>query len=489
MKIFALFFLLIFILVSAEPVWSQNTSAENNIERFVPVPPELEGFQVGALAAFVWDGSHGANEWNEIYDDYGIFIDYGGDFFGISISFGITSQNKFGTAPNDHLRQGPRALGDHWFELNEGTLYLANGPVYLYGGFNANQDIVNTPYSLFFSPNDIASLNAAIGYQDGIFGAKSLWLGLNGPTNVISATQRGANYKEYSIQIGDFRFGYQDWVVYHEEFFSPLYFLIPIPAVIIEQVYAAGLNPNYTQPDSNTMLGAFFEYNDGQLYIPVQLMIDDITFYDILKLGWSVGISYRSEIGTFGFYHAGATKHTYSSAVYDQENEQSYRAFTYFPTNRYGPNDARRTLWYFDNYFVYRHGENNLAFMLDYAHRLAIVDLRVALEYVVSGSKSPLVPWHGGRHDQQSTTLLDEELLSHTISLTLDLDVDVFEDVIILFQGTIGLALNELKLNNSNIFAPVSGTRLLHYLFIGAQYNYNTHTPQWRTTSRIPYKR
>ncbi len=473
----------IFQALSCLALLSAQEAQELDESRFVPVPPELEGFQAGVLAAFVWDHTHGV-EWNNLYDDFGVFIEYHeGDFFGLSASVGITNQNKTGTSPGAGAAfQG--GIGDHWYELNEGVIYAIIEPLYFHAGININRDIVDSPYALFFNTNDISVPNAAFGYKGDIFSVKSHWLGLNGPTSVLSPVTRGANYREYAIDLDIVRFGFQEMVVYHEEYLNPVYFLAPIPITFIELFYAGGLNPSQTDPDSNTIFGIFFEYDDEEIYSLLQLQMDDITTTSLLKIAWSAGIRYRSPVGDFGLYHAGATKHTYASAQYDQA-PLSYRAFTYFPSNRYGTDNDPRTLWYFDNYIGYRYGENNLAFMLDYRNRFEIVDLWAALEYVVSGAKSPLNPWHGEEYTQQRTALLDGDL-SHTLSLTVDLGIDVFEDVRILFQGTLGMGLNELQLNANNIFAPVEGLRLLYYLFIGAQYNYNNHDPQWRSDARIP---
>ena len=476
----SIFMILVMMIFQALPN-SVLLPAQEDESRFVPVPPELEGFQAGVLAAFVWDHTHGV-EWNNLYDDFGIFIEYHEeDIFGVSASVGITNQNKIGTSPGaGGVFQG--GIGDHWYELNEGVVYAVLEPLYFHAGININRDIVDSPYALFFNANDIPVLNAAFGYRQDVFSLKSHWLGLNGPTSVLSPVSRGANYREYAIDLDIVRFGFQELVVYHEEYLNPVYFLAPLPVTIIELFYAGALNPSHTDPDSNTIFGIFFEYDEEEIYSLLQLQLDDLTSTNLLKLAWSAGIRYRSPIGDFGFFHAGATKHTYASAQYDND-PLSYRAFTYFPSNRYS-ND-QRTLWYFDNYIGYRYGENNLAFMLDYRNRFEIVDLRAALEYVVSGAKSPLNPWHGEEYTQQRTTLLDGDL-SHTISLTVDLGIDVFEDVRVLFQGTLGVGINELQLNANNIFAPVEGQRLLYYLFIGAQYNYNDHDPQWRSDARIP---
>ena len=491
-KIIVALFVGSYLLVSAV-VWSQVnydvTRDSTEPKRYVPVPPELAGFQAGLLAAFVWDGSEGAHEWNNIYDDLGIFVEYeDGNTFGLATSVGITTQDKITASRSDDGLTTP--LG-HWYELNEGVIYFALGPLYFHGGLNVNRDIVETPYSLFFSSNDTSVLNAAFGYQGEVFGVKSQWLGLNGPTSVVSPLERGANYREYTVTIDPVRFGFQEWIVYFEEFINPIYFLVPIPVTVTEIFLGATLNPARTSPDSNTMFGIFFEYDQDPLYTLLQLQVDDLTFSDVLKVGWSTGVRYRSEIGTFGFYHAGATKHTYASAKYDDpDNQRSYRAFTYYPVNSYSSSESRRTLWYFDNYIGYKYGENNLAFMVDYTNRFAIVNLRAALEYVVSGAKSPLNPWHGEDHSQQNTALLDDGVLAHTISVALGVGVDVFEDITVLFEGAIGVAINELRLDtSSNIFAPVSAVRALHYLFIGVQYNYNAHTSQWRIDRRIPSKR
>ena len=71
-----------------------------------------------------------------------------------------------------------------------------------------------------------------------------------------------------------------------------------------------------------------------------------------------------------------------------------------------------------DNYLGYLHGENNLAFLVDFARRLGPVDFTAALEYVVSGSKSPANPWHEGTAAPDQSMLLDDPVLEHKVTGT-----------------------------------------------------------------------
>jgi len=75
------------------------------------------------------------------------------------------------------------------------------------------------------------------------------------------------------------------------------------------------------------------------------------------------------------------------------------------------------TLEYVENYIGYKYGENNIAFLVDYANTFAGVQFGANLEYVISGSKSPANPWHEDTEAGDYTVLLDDAVLEHTLSV------------------------------------------------------------------------
>ena len=89
--------------------------------------------------------------------------------------------------------------------------------------------------------------------------------------------------------------------------------------------------------------------------------------------------------------------------------------YTYYPEVEYLLEDGTpMTLEYGDNYIGYKYGENNLAFLVDYANTFSGVEFTAGLEYVISGSKSPANPWF--EYDDVEDTskealLLDDPML------------------------------------------------------------------------------
>ena len=138
------------------------------------------------------------------------------------------------------------------------------------------------------------------------------------------------------------------------------------------------------------------------------------------KWAWSVGGHWDLPFGRLGFYHAGATKYTFAAT----EDDKPY-GYTYYPAVEYSLDDDMTDLEAVldpqDNYLGYKYGENNLAFRLELSHLprpLLGADFKAALEYVLSGSKSPANPWHEyaePRTPASYTQMLDDPVLEHTI--------------------------------------------------------------------------
>lgn len=287
-----------------------------------------------------------------------------------------------------------------------------------------------------------------------------------------------------------------------DRYFDPFYTLVPIPYVWLQLFTTVAGNPVQIAPDPNTSLGVFLDYNQKQHYAYVQFLVDDLTISSqsttVLKGAWSLGYRINTEVGSFGFYHAGATKFTYQAT-----RTTSPYPYLYYPTNTYDvPGNSiaagAREIPYFDNYIGYQYGENNLAFRAEYENRFDIVGVNGGVEYVVSGDKAPLNPWHAGASidDVGGTQLLDSNRLEHTLLVDAGVAVSVFEDIDVIFEGEIGFVANELALidapasdGGEQYFIPGTGIKLLYSAFVGVQYNYNQHEPEWRKRYNRPQLR
>ena len=319
-------------------------------------------------------------------------------------------------------------LGRYFF-INAGGMVLDFGVLEVSGGRLPHRDLVDSPYSLFISSHAQPAILADITFRGGPFTYETRWVRLNTRSSA-GYPDRGANYKVFAVQVGDWRFGLQDSAVYVDRVFDEEYFFSPIPNIITQMVSKGSGKPWGEDANDNSLLGLFVERQRPESYLYAQWLVDDINLDFLIpdslrdefgnpkipqKMAWSLGGSYRFPFGRLGFYHAGATKYTFESL--DLGNQYGY---TYYPDVEYKLGDGTPlALAEEDNYIGYLHGENNLAFLADFARRLGPVDFTASLEYVVSGSKSPANPWH--QFDNvgdtgRNTLLLDDPVLEHKIT-------------------------------------------------------------------------
>ena len=470
-------------LVCAAPLYAQREGEA--AERV-----ELGDGQFGGLAGASYDKGKGEVDWHDLYYDLSIFFDYEDDFFFFAGSFGLTSQGKY---------TGPEFRSDTWLELHEGVMGVNINEFYIAGGYQAALDVVDTPYSLFASSQNIPAPYFEFSYEGDLLFASTRWVGLN-ELSALDFQDRGMNYRTFGIHFADyFTIGYQEAIIYLAQPFNPLYFFVPVPYQVTQLIYSTAGSPAQTAPGPNTLLGLYASYEDEIHYGFLQLLIDDTSPLDLFegyshKIAWSVGYRFTSDIGSFGLYHGGATKYTFQNT-----HVADLYPYIYYPTTQYETRDGTKTLWYFDNYIGYKYGENNLAIRLEYDNEFFdIWGIQAGLEYVVSGSKAPTDPWHELDAHPRQTFLLDEDILEHTITLDIGSSVTLFNGIAdILVDLTVGYVINELELiANTNepamgmsIFAPSATDRLLFQAFVGVQIFYNRFTPRWRSEHGIAQNR
>jgi len=306
----------------------------------------------------------------------------------------------------------PSYYGGYYFLMKNGGVGFNLGGLKARFGRFEHRDIVDTPYSLFISSSGLPTLISDICYEDDRFIYETRWIKLNEAFGDIP--DRGANYKVYALKLDNFRFGYQEAVVYTGRFFDAEYFFNPIPNFFVQYTLLAG-RPIPQGSNANSLMGFFADYENDELYLYGQILVDDFNmnrfmhpdwFQNPDKVAWSLGGHYKTDFGTFGFYHAGATKYTFESfGNMDLDTKYSY---VYFPVIYYESGDGNAVIPLVDNYVGYKYGENNLAFMLSYAKTFGGTDFNAFLEFVISGSKSPANPWHEDVKAPEGTHLLDE---------------------------------------------------------------------------------
>jgi hypothetical protein len=157
------------------------------------------------------------------------------------------------------------------------------------------------------------------------------------------------------------------------------------------------------------------------------------------KLAWSFGGDFYTEYGKFGLHHGGATKYTFS------QPENDPYSYTYYPDLLYNYN-GEVPISREDNYIGYIHGENNLAFMVDYHNKFfEDYEYSASVEYSITGSQSPIDPWHELTNYNEGTFLLDEEILEHSLIFknNIDMSLKYFD---LGFGFTLGKIKNQLQL-------------------------------------------
>jgi hypothetical protein len=391
-----------------------------------------------------------------------------------------------------------------YFYLHQGGILLDFDFLKVKAGRFIHRDVIDSPYSLFISSQDeqpahwfwqpgLPAILADFTFQGGPFLYESRWIQLNA-RSANNYPDRGANYKVFALQFGDFRFGLQDSAVYVDRIFDAEYFFSPMPHIFTQIARNDG-KPWSEDINDNTLVGLFVEWQKPLYYLYAQWLVDDISLSSLVpeflkdivggnlkipsKLAWSLGGYYDFSFGRLGFYHAGATKYTFSPptdvAIYPYQ-------YTYYPAVDYQLKDSTvLTLDYVDNYIGYKYGENNLAFQFDYSNTFSDVEFSAMLEYVISGSKSPANPWHEFADKDaagRDTRLLDDPVLEHTISTRVAGSWS-WRNLTLYTLLRLGGVFNKLELEpaadgDPDIFRPQPGLHKFIYQWtVGATYRFN----------------
>lgn len=349
----------------------------------------------------------------------------------------------------------------HYFDMDEGKVALNLGWLKAYCGRVGQRDEIDSPYSLFISSNANPALCADIQFAISSFTYESRWIRLNknsdkvyeGSTELIF--DRGMEYKKYAVDLGAFHFGYQESSIYLFQDFSAEDFLSPVPVFVQQMALYSSGRPYSEKANPNSIMGFFCEYKTDKARAYGQLLIDDInasflapllgwaipalnSIEVVSKLGWNVGGELPTPYGKFGFHHGGATKYAFAATYTRTTNPDAFLPaaagppysilpyeYCYYPFSAYSFTGKDAVVGYGDNYIGFKHGENALAFQLDYANgffkeRPYGFDAAASLEYVVNGSKSPNNPWHEYESNVEvgkAIALLDDPVLEHEVIL------------------------------------------------------------------------
>jgi hypothetical protein len=275
--------------------------------------------------------------------------------------------------------------------------------------------------------------------------------GLDPPYNTMDAysaidprdsgfPDRGVNYKIYAFKWRDMRLGILDAAVYTGRSFDYEYFLNPLPQYFIQYVKGTPGRPWATDSNENELLGFFWDIKKERSWDAyAQFLMDDFglgfvskNFSDNpWKAAWAVGGRIHTRYGRFGFHHGGALKYTFEpitspNGTHYGDISQTAYGYTYYPETRYNNDeDGGETVSILiqDNMVGYKHGENNIAFQLDYQNTFAGFLVNAELEFVLAGNNSPANPWQDYTHRDEmgdGSRLLNDKTLEKTLEFRLN---------------------------------------------------------------------
>jgi len=238
-----------------------------------------------------------------------------------------------------------------YFYINDAHVDYTAERFYFKAGRSIQKDVVDSPYSLFVNSEPIPSVQMEVNYSGDYFFYTNRWVNLNhnsentyfgsgsdspfwlSPDSDISDAykaeypdgipwvDRGAHFHEYGINLGQWRFGFQESAVVFGESFSPEFFLSPMIMYFAQLVVDDGAKPWLEYANGKHFMGFFVDKTSDDSYFASQFLIDDING-DILpgienvnqnRIAWSIG-GYRDfSFGRFGFFHGGALKDTFGA--------------------------------------------------------------------------------------------------------------------------------------------------------------------------------
>ncbi|MDR1373458.1 MAG: hypothetical protein LBJ24_00640 [Treponema sp.] len=408
-------------------------------------------------------------------------MDYNVGPFTLTAELAASNDQKYAPA---RVMNASGNLGWIYFLLQEGGVVYDWKWLNLQAGRYRLYDIVDSPYSLYINSMGIASNTMQIKVESPRFIYSSRWIELNSrsavsspewdlyhqyaeqgflgkdpnlpldsadPTstfndnlspNSIGFPDRGVNYKIYALKYRDWRFGILDATVYTERSFDYEYFLNPLPQYFIQYVKGTPGRPWTTDSNENDLLGFFWDIkkqNRWEAY--AQFLMDDFGLGFVAKnfsdnpwkAAWAVGGRVHTPYGRFGFHHGGALKYTFEpitspqSGRYNGNIARTAYGYTYYPETRYNDDEddgSAVSILIEDNMVGYKHGENNIAFLVDYQNTFSGFKLNAELEFVLAGNNSPANPWQDYTHRSEmgdGSRLLDDSTLEKRLELRLNL--------------------------------------------------------------------
>ena len=384
--------------------------------------------------------------------------------------------------------------------IREGGLRWSGGNLALEAGRLVLKDKVQSPYSLFLSGQGNSAVSARIDFEDDHFFFSDVWIDLNHASGTPVASgfewpNRAAVVKSYGLKFGNLRVGVQDAIVFSSNsssraaLFDAEYFLVPAPGFFLQYIGRSEDGPWARDPqyNDNTLFGFFADWKRDGLFLRGQVLVDDFNLNRFVnpggyqnpdKIAWMIGGSIETDYGTFSLDHAGATKYTFQP--YGNDTSNAMTGYTFYPDTRFSVGSDTRFLSPEDSYLGYVHGENNIAFMGRWQDTFGGFAVDAALEFMLSGSKSPTNPWGSllnWRDGGSGTKFLDDSTLEKKIVLSGGISTRLGAFTVYARMSA-GAVFNRLTpdagtvdpINGTPIYSPTAQNALIGSLTLGGKW-------------------
>lgn len=364
-----------------------------------------------------------------------------------------------------------------YFDPQESWIRFSLDGFTLKGGyFDHAHALSQNPYNVLHNPASFMSPAVDLSWDAGAFYYETRWSGLNfmsgikydysteyGDAGSQNWRDKGLNSRLLALKLGDLRIAYEESSVYLNRYFDPLYFFAPLPSIVSNTVWSnqtTEKNPWASTNNDSSLMGFYADYTRPDWRAEGQILIKDLNttalgfgFDNVSKFAWSAGGSLDTELGTFGFWHGGATKHMYAATYQETgaSNKYPYQYVVYPVAAING-----REIDPLRNNLGLASGENSLAFRADWNKHWELaptmgLDTRAGLRWIMRGEQSPHNPWHDATWVTRPAVQLftNDPAIEHTLGLDarvaftwLDLEAVLSLDV--------GAAFNALRLRPAN---------------------------------------
>ena len=210
---------------------------------------------------------------------------------------------------------------------------------------------------------------------------------------------KGVYYRSYSLSPLDvLTVGFQEAILFIDRNFDPWYAFSIFPYTAVQEMRHM-IGASRESINDNAMVGAYLDYDDGNLNAYVDFLLDDLNGNAFLrpdasptvnKLAFDAGIEFG--IGSMRLSVEGAL-----ASAYVFERTSASRPYEYSR----GEGDVMAHYTVEDNMLGYKYGENSGSVCLKVEHSSGVY---LKYEKVLLGERTPWLPWHGEPTYQPGTS-------------------------------------------------------------------------------------